>query len=1150
MPGSIRVSVLETVDLPAEATGEKYVSIKVAIGKREFRTKPSKADGDKTIAWNSEFAFPVLNLRDNLMVILLDGKDNAIAQTDIGTPSIVEKGYWDELFPLKCGGHIHLRLSFVLTEEERKRIEAMREAAMKRKEHAIFKKNATVEVLQPAAENRKSASVSSMSIFQSSAKDWKSKEGSDNKDNQVAAPLVPELSQSNDARLRKEKIEEASEGSSVASISPAFKHANNKEASSKCLKKTSGHDLPLHDLVKVGTTLPYEEHIPSKEFSSPSSQMLSPFEEAQNKGVVQANSTILNQELQPAPLPTEGSFEEGCTESEYQEIPNVIDKLPIIGSGEVEAEKKDTTSELSEHQIMPEVSSQVLVAIHGTGQMDSARHSLQMVNEGLSSSTITSYPPQSLNVHGSNFSASEFHTEAWTSHVPLSEETSVFTNAKATNLASSKCSYEDNMAASSLITSPSVLPLQSSSEGLISPTPLVDTPPDAVGGLNIPSSSILSKKSQTDQMFQKHESVNTAESLPVPIVCEPTTSQKNILIVSHSDSHFESGTMQASEEMCMAQPLSSVASSENTDILIQDIYPAPSVRTDSPDMVLPSDPVIGSIAGSSAQVLCEDSSLQKVPSQTTSTEKGMPESVSSDIINVVDNIDGVLTPLSSAVNSQVDTIPSESASLPNPVESQTIKGNGTQSSVKAKIKAFETSLLQDLDHHVSPPVKSQNHKIEAERAVQRLRAEAAAAEAAEARRRAEEEEARLKSVTEEQVRKIVFHKRLEESRFRRAAKVKRKYLERNEEEGEREIQEVKEITVDEQDVRNQEACRGKEEVVQKAEEKRPEQGEIKENHAREADNTHLVYKALVHGVSTAERKLPKSEGNRQPEDLIALNRYSEEQEKNLLRPIETEEKMAEEDPRQKTLLWERMRLGELQSKKKRRDKSEKSESPVKKNEVGHKLQVDASVEVSWSGKTSKEKQDRELQVAKNQLMKDETRRFAQEARRIIAEKGKAERYRRIQNESDIIDTEDAKAKTKQRQGNDPDFMFETKVQSLVPESGNSFSEHKPGEEGSTISEEEELQDLLKESKALGGFIKQALGAAAVLAAGALFMWVRGERMNRRRAGTTQIKDQHYFIQKGEESSSILRGQSEDTNARISKPKSKDLLYPGEHLILL
>lgn len=47
----------------------------------------------------------------------------AIAAIDI--PSIIESGSRDEFVKLAGGGRIHLRMSFVLTDEERKKIEIM-----------------------------------------------------------------------------------------------------------------------------------------------------------------------------------------------------------------------------------------------------------------------------------------------------------------------------------------------------------------------------------------------------------------------------------------------------------------------------------------------------------------------------------------------------------------------------------------------------------------------------------------------------------------------------------------------------------------------------------------------------------------------------------------------------------------------------------------------------------------------------------------------------------------------------------------------------------------------------------------------------------------------------------------------------------------
>lgn len=41
------------------------------------------------------------------------------------TKLIVEKGLWDDLFPLEEGGQVHMKLQFVLSEDERNRIRLM-----------------------------------------------------------------------------------------------------------------------------------------------------------------------------------------------------------------------------------------------------------------------------------------------------------------------------------------------------------------------------------------------------------------------------------------------------------------------------------------------------------------------------------------------------------------------------------------------------------------------------------------------------------------------------------------------------------------------------------------------------------------------------------------------------------------------------------------------------------------------------------------------------------------------------------------------------------------------------------------------------------------------------------------------------------------
>ncbi|KAI7748887.1 hypothetical protein M8C21_032808 [Ambrosia artemisiifolia] len=52
--------------------------------------------------------------------------------------SIIEKGIWDDVFPIEGGGLVHMKLQFFLSEEDRNRIRLMRESAVKKKQAEIL----------------------------------------------------------------------------------------------------------------------------------------------------------------------------------------------------------------------------------------------------------------------------------------------------------------------------------------------------------------------------------------------------------------------------------------------------------------------------------------------------------------------------------------------------------------------------------------------------------------------------------------------------------------------------------------------------------------------------------------------------------------------------------------------------------------------------------------------------------------------------------------------------------------------------------------------------------------------------------------------------------------------------------------------------
>ncbi|XP_028089023.1 uncharacterized protein LOC114289482 isoform X3 [Camellia sinensis] len=127
MPGTIHVSVMAHKDLQSSSPTSSIL-IKVSMGKREYQT------------WDEGvFSFPLTTLRDNLSITLEDTEGNEISHRVVQSMSVVEKGSWDEFLPLEGGGHVHMKLQFVLSEEERSRIRIMRESAMKKKNGDLLK---------------------------------------------------------------------------------------------------------------------------------------------------------------------------------------------------------------------------------------------------------------------------------------------------------------------------------------------------------------------------------------------------------------------------------------------------------------------------------------------------------------------------------------------------------------------------------------------------------------------------------------------------------------------------------------------------------------------------------------------------------------------------------------------------------------------------------------------------------------------------------------------------------------------------------------------------------------------------------------------------------------------------------------------------
>ncbi|XP_023633571.1 uncharacterized protein LOC17876096 isoform X2 [Capsella rubella] len=127
MPGTIQLSVLALIDdVQTSSPGSSNASIKVAMGKLEYRTSDS-----------GDYIFPVTRLRENLIVTLLDVNGNRILDREIETRMIIESGFLEEKLSFKGYGNVQLKMQFVLTDEDRTRIRFLRQSALRKKHEEL-----------------------------------------------------------------------------------------------------------------------------------------------------------------------------------------------------------------------------------------------------------------------------------------------------------------------------------------------------------------------------------------------------------------------------------------------------------------------------------------------------------------------------------------------------------------------------------------------------------------------------------------------------------------------------------------------------------------------------------------------------------------------------------------------------------------------------------------------------------------------------------------------------------------------------------------------------------------------------------------------------------------------------------------------------
>ena len=114
---------------------------------------------------------------------------------------------------------------------------------LNKKEDEILKKNVAIQVLYQVAENGNNASISRTCITKTNPYDGTGKDNRYNKENQIANPVVPQVSQLNEVQKKTNIIEEASRESSTAFISSPIKHLTMNKESSNVVKGITDNNL-------------------------------------------------------------------------------------------------------------------------------------------------------------------------------------------------------------------------------------------------------------------------------------------------------------------------------------------------------------------------------------------------------------------------------------------------------------------------------------------------------------------------------------------------------------------------------------------------------------------------------------------------------------------------------------------------------------------------------------------------------------------------------------------------------------------------------------------------------------------------------------------------------------------------------------------
>uniref|UniRef100_A0A0E0PJA1 Uncharacterized protein n=1 Tax=Oryza rufipogon TaxID=4529 RepID=A0A0E0PJA1_ORYRU len=204
--------------------------LQVVLGKREYNGSIGQG----------EFSFPVTSLRESMVMLLYNADRSLISQAELKMKAVVESGTMDVDFSLDNGGSIILRLQFLLSDEDRRRVQEMRNSAVKRKQQELLSDGYVLS--QDSLLSKQVENISNISREGDESSVRKSMSLDDLQEKAVFSAIIvdPQMKDT------KESPEQSGSNSAVQKMISAFQSSSPQSSSDKSSSSLATQDVSGH----------------------------------------------------------------------------------------------------------------------------------------------------------------------------------------------------------------------------------------------------------------------------------------------------------------------------------------------------------------------------------------------------------------------------------------------------------------------------------------------------------------------------------------------------------------------------------------------------------------------------------------------------------------------------------------------------------------------------------------------------------------------------------------------------------------------------------------------------------------------------------------------------------------------------------------